>query len=565
MLIKKINKINVDFLNKKLKSIISKIIQKNDPRKGEIWYKYKSRIPDKANEVIMGLSLNNIYQRPYVQQDNKNPVKKREQEENSTASTTQREQDTNQNSKSKGLQYVEEKTPSYAPNYEQKFTLPAQTAYSSVNINNPKNQTAVSNTPLEKNQVKLENKINIAQILKDFKNTSIAIGTPQDLSEEVDGYIALIEKQVKKDNPNIKLVKSNLKNASTILDKHISDTLGKDSQVVEKWIDTLFLQTIDFKYDENDINERFLVKFPDGTTSQTKRQEELHETAQSEAIPEQIQENPNVIPISVAGQTKSTKIPQDKQLKSLFIQAKKYAYANDPENAIKSFEKALTRAMEIDDTETSGKIYYEVGKIYDDHDYLAQALKSYNQSIKLTTDENVKTKAHYSMAQIYDDVNQITPALEHYVTTVSFAGEAENLPAQSASLTKIGNIYTDMYDKEAFEFYDTASDLASETKNYNLRGFVDSNTANAYTKFEEPEKALKSYSKAVKNYTTAQSPLKIAQNYLSAADIMVEFNSLNKAYNLLAKAQKYARQTENINLMNEINTKMRQLASLNVK
>ena len=31
--------------------------------------------------------------------------------------------------------------------------------------------------------------------------------------------------------------------------------------------------------------------------------------------------------------------------------------------------------MEIDDTETSGKIYYEVGKIYDDHDYLAQALK----------------------------------------------------------------------------------------------------------------------------------------------------------------------------------------------
>ena len=63
----------------------------------------------------------------------------------------------------------------------------------------------------------------------------------------------------------------------------------------------------------------------------------------------------------------------------------------------------------------------------------------------------------------------------------------------------------------------------------------------------------------------ADSPTKIAQNYLAAADIMVEFNSLNKAYNLLSKAQKYARQTDNINLMNEINTKMKQIQSLDVK
>ena len=55
-----------------------------------------------------------------------------------------------------------------------------------------------------------------------------------------------------------------------------------------------------------------------------------------------------------------------------------------------------------------------------------------------------------------------------------------------------------MYDKEAFNYYDTAYNLANETENYNLRGFVSSNTAGAYTKFDEPEKALKSYSQAVK-------------------------------------------------------------------
>lgn len=514
----------------------------------------------------MGLSLNNIYQRPYVRQENRNPIKKREDEEKSAATNAQKEQESGQNSKSKGLQYVEQQVPTRTPAYEQKFAMPPANAYTSVNVNSrPQSNTTVQ-VPTQEKSVTIDNKINIAQILKDFKNTSLAIGTPDDLSEIVDGYLSVVQKQVEKNNADAKLVKSTLKTAASVLDKHISETLGKDSKVVENWVETLFLQNIDLKYNEEDINERFLVKFPDGTTSQTKRQEELKETAQVENIPQQaIEENSNVIPISVAGQTKSTKIPQDKQLKSLFIQAKKYAYAKDPENAIKSFEQALNRALEIDDTETSGKIYYEVGKIYDDHDYIAQALKSYHQSLQLSTDENVKTKAHYSMAQIYDDINQITPAIDHYFSTVSHAGEAENLPAQSASLTKLGNIYTDMYEKEAFNYYEVAEDLANETKNNNLKGFVASNTGKAYMKFEEPEKALKSYSQAVKNYTDAESPLKTAQNYLAAADIMVEFNNIGKAHTLLSKAQKFARQTENVNLMNEINTKIRQLEQLDVK
>lgn len=502
----------------------------------------------------MGLSLNNIYQRPYVNPDGRRINRRDEEEEKSSAANARREEEAGQNSKSKGLQYVEpqQKTPVY----EKKFNLPP-TAYNNVNINKPRTNTTEINTQSSLEQKRLDSKINIAQILKDFKNTAIAIGTPAEMEEEINGYLDLINKQVNKENPNEKLVKSNLKNAASILDNHISTTLKKESKVVENWVDTLFLQKIDFHYDENDVNERFLVKFPDGTTSQTAPREDVQVVSEPEAV-SVTEQTPNVIPISVA----TVNIPQDKQLKSMFIQAKKYAYAKDPENAIRLFEKALNRANELDDTETSSKIYYEVGKIYDDHDYIVQALKSYNQSIKLTTDENVKTKAHYSMAQIYDDVNQINPALDHYVSTISHAGEAENLPAQSASLTKIGNIYSDMYEKEAFDYYDTAQDIANETKNYNLRGFVASNTGKAYVKFEEPKEALNAFSSAVKDYTKAESPVKTAQNYIAAADIMVEFNNPAKAQKLLQKAQKYARQTDNISLMNEINTKLRQLKQL---
>lgn len=511
----------------------------------------------------MGLSLNNIYQRPYVQPDKRNFIKKREDDEKSS-STRQalNEQNTNQNSRSKGLENIEQKQQAYTPAYEQRFTLPSQNAYSNVNINHQAVQANINTNAAPTSQVTqdyspkgIDNQINIAQILKDFRNTARAIGTPDDLNDIVNGYLEVIEKQLQSNNSDKKLIKNTLSTAASVLDNYISQTLNKDSKVVEKWVDALFLQNIDFNYNEEDINERFLVKFPDGSTSQSQKVEEPLQ----EDIPT-INGETNVIPISVAGDiSSSNSIPTDRQLKSLFIQAKKYTYANKPEEAITLFEQALNRALEIDDTETSGKIYYEVGKIYDEHDYVAQALKSYNQSIKLTTDENVKTKAHYSMAKIYDDINQITPAMDHYFSTVSHAGEAENLPAQTASLTKIGNIYADMYEREAFEYYDVADDLAQETENDNLKGYVANNTGKAYQKFEEPEKALKSYSKAAKSYIDAETPLKTAQNYVAAADIMVEFNNLGKATNLLQKAQKYARQTDNINLMNEINTKISQL------
>ena len=165
------------------------------------------------------------------------------------------------------------------------------------------------------------------------------------------------------------------------------------------------------------------------------------------------------------------------------------------------------------------------------------------------------------MAQIYDDGNQIEPALDHYFVSVSYGGESDNLAAQSTSLTRIGNIFSDMYEQNAFEYFGVANDLASETDNSKVRGFVASSTARAYERFGEPQEALKSYSEAVQNYTKADSPLKVAQNYLGAADIMIDFNSTNKATGLLNKARKFAMQANDTELLNEINSRLQSLAS----
>ena len=428
----------------------------------------------------MGLNLNSVYQRPYFVQDRRNQIKKREDEERS-ASNAQREEQTNQNSRSKGLQYVDRNPAAYQPAYQQVTTEQLSVPYP--------NEVATALAQRNPN-------INIAQILKDFKNTAIAIGTPDDLKEEVSGYLALIEKQVTKETPNRELIKSNLKNAASILDNYISKTLDKDSKVVENWVDALFLQQIDFKYNEEDINPEFLVKFPEETLNRTAKTEEVQQV------------NPF--------------IPQDKELKKLFIQAKKMSYANKPKEAIAAFQTALERANEVDDKETQSKIFLEVGKIYDDHDNLAQALKSYNQSVKRTKDCNVKTRAHYSMAEIYNDVNQIEPAIDHYFSTVSFAGEAENLTAQSTSLAKIGNIYSDMYERTAFDYFEAADTIADETDNAKVKGYVSASLGDAYDKFGESPEALKAYSKEVKNSIDADSPQKVSQNYLNAAESTLE-------------------------------------------
>lgn len=496
----------------------------------------------------MGLNLNSIYQRPYLVKDNRTLVKKKQDEDasKSAAQEAQREEQANQNARSKGLQYIENNQDGFTRTTSQVQAQPWQKEL----YQNAQTQQTQAVTPQALNG--RSSSINIAQILKDFKNTAVAIGTPDELNEEVDSYLQLIQKQVSKENPNVKRIKTDLKNASSILDEYISKTLNKDSKVVENWVDALFLQDIDFKYNEDDINPQFLVKFPEGSTdkaqkTETPQQTEKVESVQAEAVPTQIETKTNVF------------VPQDSELKSLFLQSKRLAFAKEPKKAIENFQKALTRADEVGDTETKSKIFFEIGKIYDDYDYAAQALKSYHKSLEGTTDNNIKTKAHYSMAQIYDDVNQIEPALDHYFVSVAYGGESDNLAAQSTSLTRMGNIFSDMYEDDAIEYLTTARDLADTTDNSKVKGFVASSLGRAYERFGEPQKALKSYSSAVKNYTDADSPLKTAQNYISAADIMIDFNSTNKARGLLNKAQKYATEANDETLLSEINHRLAEL------
>lgn len=453
---------------------------------------------------------------PYVVRNNRGPIKRKEDEESSNPSRASNPGDENT--------AVDQRSKKNDVHQQIEDSKAAQQAAITSRDANIKNAT-----------------VNIAQIIKDFRSTAKAIGASPELTDDVEAYLELVEKQVVKEEPNVKLIKSNLKNASTLLDNYITETLQRPSKVVENWIEALFLQRINYRYNEEEINAQFLVKFPNGKKNEEESSDEKDEESE---------ESENV---EIEADKASVHIPQDEKLKSLFLQAKKYTYANNSKRAMELFKEALERAIEVSDKETESKVLFEIGKIYDKNDYLEQALTSYNKSLQVTSDMSVKTQAHYSMAQIYDDVAEFEPAINHYMSSISYAGENENFVAQATSLTKIGNIYTDKYQKQAFDFLLEAEAIASESKNSKAKGYVSGNIGNAYNKFREPQNALKYYSSAVKEYQDAQSPVKVAINYKRAAEVMMDYNNSQKAKSLFQKALAKARQSNDTALVNEIN------------
>lgn len=399
--------------------------------------------------------------------------------------------------------------------------------------------------------------VNISQIIKDFKNTTGAIGAPEDVTQEVNSYLALIETQALKETPNKQLIKSNLKNASKVLDAYITDTLKKDSNVVENWIDALFLQNIDYKADEAALNPDFMVQIPEkkspsSTLSPSSSQEATSTLQESSQTPEQTQD--------IQVKTNGVYIPEDKQLRRMFIQGKKYSAIENDEKALDVFAQTLQYAQQIGDTKAQSIVHYELGQIFDRNDLLPEALQSYNNALNTTEDNNLRTRSHISMAQIYDDVVQLQPAVDHYFAAISFAGEAENLNAQTKALTNLANLYSAQYDKKnTLNYLDLANSIAVETQNPKFIGAAFGKSADIISKIEENAKALDYYKESTRYYTQANASEGVVRNYQNAADIMLKLGDKPKAKTLLEKAYIKSQELENKNLSASIGMQIAKL------
>ncbi len=374
--------------------------------------------------------------------------------------------------------------------------------------------------------------VHIDQVLSDFRNTTNAIGAPDNIKQEVNSYLELIETQSLKNNPNRKIIQSNLKNASQILDEYITNTLKKPSNVVENWVDALFLQQIDYK------------------TGGTETQSQVQTTVDAKII-----ETPQLQEESVSQTISQSDIyvPSDEQLKRMFVQAKKYAAIDRKEEALYAFQNTMDYAEEIGDNQACAMVHYEEGVLYDDFNQIEDALYNYDRAAKQSSDNNIKARAHIGMGKIYDDCVRFEPAVEHYAAAVSFSGESDNLKLQTQALNNLAKIHAERYDtNNALMFMDMSSTIADETNDNRVKGVIDGRNAKYCRKLDENARALNYYAASSQAFSSEDNNESLARNYRDAAEIMKGYGNTAKARSLLSKAYIAAYKTDNDELKTEI-------------
>ena len=467
-----------------------------------------------------------------------------------------------------------------------------------ININYRKNpyQAPASNSNAQKDKgftqasagkdsyIPSSNKINISQILMDFKNTIVAINAPKEVQDEVNIYLDLVDRESKKETPSKDIIFSNLKNASIISDDYITVALGKKSNVVEGWVSTFFRQDINLKANPDEINPDFLLRFPSKEENKEEvivkdidkpKEETPVEIKEEESKPEEIsseikitdaeddkekdnieidstldtisdsenifieKQEPNTSPFAPFNQS-------DEKAKILYAQAKRIANSDeDSSSALSMLNDALGYLSEDSNSNIKAAIHFERAKIFDKYDYVDYALRDYFEATK-ADDLNLKANAYYKTGSIYDEFKEFSPALDNYLSSVAYLGEAENLSAQSKVLSKISSMYTRAYDiQNAQSYADLAMDSAISSENDRTIAQTYSSIADNYSYLGENQQALDNYKNALMVFSkTDEDNKQKAYNYSQAAKVMYELGNKAKASKLQAKADLYLRKAQ---------------------
>jgi len=377
-----------------------------------------------------------------------------------------------------------------------------------------------------------QSKINISQVIKDFKNTTEAIGSPDDIRETVYTYVSLVQKEAEKDKPNKKIIQSNLKNASQVLDEYITETLQKPSKVVEGWIDSLFLQNVDYKYDESVINPDYFVNLPQ------KNKSEQPQTHQEQPVQTEKTER--------SGAQKTPKNPFFDTL----ISAKR---EQNPAEALNIYSSVIDEAKAQNDTLAVSVAYFESGKLYDSFNSFDKALENYQLAIESSNNDGMKAQAYMKIAQIQYDSAKLKDAGENYFTSIGYFGQVENPKAQAVLLSQTGKLAGEEFDKQkSADFFYVADALAQDMGDKTLKGKINQKAGDVFSYMNEPQKALGYYRNSAESHSEVQNNLELAKDYQAAAKLMFDLGNPHKAKTLLNKAFKSAVKTDDAELTQNI-------------
>lgn len=397
-----------------------------------------------------------------------------------------------------------------------------------------------------------KNTVNISQIVTDFKSTVIAIGAPEDISQEVNSYLSLVERESKKANPSRDIIYSNLINASKISDNYIYQELSKKKgnapkNVVEGWIDALFKQKVDLKADPTQINPDYQLDIPNKKQVKTA----VNET------PSQIQEEqPSA---DVTNQTPSAQVlPDDEQTYEPQIFARQIS----PQDTLDTYESAELPTQ--DDTQTSDLSYYKSEDSDDTISFKTIDLPdTQNIPVQEVYFEQPHTLANTDTAPDLDEVlneevNIVEPQVLHFASNtkkpigVEYITNEHDRVLSGALKEAKGYLTIDDDPALALETLNDALGEANSDTNKNLRAALHFERGKIFDDYDYVSYALRDYYEATKtqdNNLKSQAHLKMARIY----DDYVDFEPAVEHYQ---SALGYSGEASNTRAQTKILTEM---------
>lgn len=397
-----------------------------------------------------------------------------------------------------------------------------------------------------------KNTVNISQIVTDFKSTVIAIGAPEDISQEVNSYLSLVERESKKANPSRDIIYSNLINASKISDNYIYQELSKKKgnapkNVVEGWIDALFKQKVDLKADPTQINPDYQLDIPNKKRVKTAANE----------TPSQIQEEqPSA---DVTNQTPSAQVlPDDEQTYEPQIFARQIS----PQDTLDTYESAELPIQ--DDTQTSDLSYYKSEDSDDTINFKTIDLPdTQNIPVQEVSVEQPHTLANTDTAPDLDEVlneevNIAEPQVLHFASNtkkpigVEYITNEHDRVLSGALKEAKGYLTIDDDPALALETLNDALGEANSDTNKNLRAALHFERGKIFDDYDYVSYALRDYYEATKtqdNNLKSQAHLKMARIY----DDYVDFEPAVEHYQ---SALGYSGEASNTRAQTKILTEM---------
>ena len=458
--------------------------------------------------------------------------------------------------------------------------------------------------------------INISDIIKDFKGTMTQLGIPKAVGMSIMEDLKNIHVQASTETPSISQIQNNLYKAAAKVDDFVSETIGKESQVVKQWVDALLFQKINYYADDplsQDVIDKALAEkqqtiltnndnsnsnnnntgidqqktsvnklariadidlAPQEATLKTSISIEVNDPkafiTDKTDLPDNVNINipePNInkdfsIKIDSQGNIKYTKDRAEvlETAKQLYLKAKDLYNRDSIAEAEKVYTELLPIVEGLQHKKMTATTHTKLAEISDQNNDYNTALKHYHEAIKLATElENDKmlAKLHYNVGSIYDDLNLPDQAMKHYHASLSFDGELDNLDGQAITLNNIAMIYSaDQKYDQALDCYNVAYSIVSELNDSNAKAHILSNIGSLFKSQNDTNNALEYYRRSLKldqnNNNIADSTTTLVQ-IGDIYDLTGQNDRAQKCYN---KALFNARQLQNYYLQTLIMGKL---------